>query len=108
MPTNVAFALCAFLAILALPLLLRLIGPNRLYGFRTLATLSNPELWYAANAFAGGALLVAAAVSAAFVWLRRAWFDLGVFTDLGAVVLPAIAAVIASFAYLRRRLHESR
>src|SRR5207249_11776864 len=48
MPTSVAITLCVFLAVIAAPLALRLVAPNRLYGFRTPATLSNPELWYSA------------------------------------------------------------
>ena len=52
---------------------------------------------------AGIALLIAAAISAALVWLRPAWFDLGIFTNLAAVTLPCIGAVVACFAYLRNR-----
>jgi uncharacterized membrane protein len=102
MPTSVALILCAFLAAISLPLALRLIGPNSLYGFRTPATLADRDLWYSANAFAGRALLVAAAFAASLVWFRPAWFDLGVFTNLAAVVLPCIGAVAVSFLYLRK------
>ena len=101
MPTGVALTICAFLAVIAIPLALRLVGPNRSYGFRTPATLSNPALWYSANAFSGRALIVAAALSAALVWFHPVWFDLGVFTNLAAIVLPCILAVGASFLYLR-------
>ena len=103
MPTNVALIICALLAIIALPLALRCVAPNALYGFRTPATMADRELWYSANAFAGRALLVAAALSAALVVFRPAWFDLGVFTNLAAVTLPCIGAVVACFAYLRNR-----
>jgi len=102
-PTTVALSICAGLAILALPLAFRLVGPNRLYGFRTRATLSDPGLWYSANALCGRALLVAAILSAALVWSHPSWFDLGVFTNLAAVVVPCTAALIASFLYVRYR-----
>ena len=103
MSTTAALALCAALAVIAVPLALRLVGPNRFYGFRTRATLSDRELWYSANAFAGWALLLAAFVSAALVWLRPSWFDFGVFTNLAAFVVPSIAAMVASFLYVRDR-----
>jgi hypothetical protein len=101
MPTTVALIICAVLAVISIPLALRWIRPNSFYGFRTPATLSDPDIWYPANAFAGWALLVSAALSAALVWFRPGWFDLGAFTNLAAIVIPSTAAVIASFLYLR-------
>jgi hypothetical protein len=43
----------ALLAALAVPLMMRRIGPNPLYGFRVEKTLQNPDIWYAANAYSG-------------------------------------------------------
>lgn len=40
-------------ALLSLPLALRLIGPNPVYGYRTSTSMASPELWYKANAYAG-------------------------------------------------------
>jgi hypothetical protein len=102
-PTNVALLLCAGLAVIAVPLALRWIGPNRLYGFRTRATLSDRELWYSANAFGGWSLLISAILGAALVILRPAWFDFGVFTNLAAIVGPTIVATLATFFYIRNR-----
>lgn len=102
MSTSVALIICAGLAIVSIPLALRWVGPNSFYGFRTPTTLANPYIWYSANAFAGWALLASAAASAALVWFRPGWFDLGVFTNLAAIVLPSAAAVTASFLYLRK------
>ena len=45
----------------AIPLYLRRVPPNALYGFRTSKTKSNPDIWYAANAQAGKDLMVAGA-----------------------------------------------
>lgn len=45
------------LAALGLPLALKLIAPNPLYGFRTEATLSSESVWYSANLQTGIALL---------------------------------------------------
>ena len=102
MPTSVALIICAALAIVSIPLAFRWVGPNAFYGFRTPTTLANPYIWYLANAFAGWALLVSAAASAALVWLRPGWFDLGDFTNLAAIVVPSATAVTASFLYLRK------
>ena len=43
--------------LLALPLLLGLIPPNRLYGVRTATTLADKRRWYDANRYAGWTLL---------------------------------------------------
>jgi hypothetical protein len=93
---------CAVTAAISVPMILRKIPPNPVYGFRTRLTLSKPEVWYPANAFSGWALLFAAALTLAALWVLpeatfgRPWTPLAVF--LG----PLIASVVASFVYLRR------
>jgi uncharacterized membrane protein len=37
----------------SIPLILRRVKPNRIYGFRTTKTLSDERIWYEANAYAG-------------------------------------------------------
>jgi len=92
----------AVLGLLALPLLLRWIPPNHFFGMRTATTLSRRDIWYSANAFAGGALLVASLVSmAAFAltpgrWLASAWAANSVF------LVPFAVAIVASYVHLRR------
>jgi hypothetical protein len=44
------------LSALSVPLILRKVGPNPLYGFRVKETLENPDVWYEVNAFAGRGL----------------------------------------------------
>jgi len=56
-------ASCVILSIVSIPLILRVVPPNGVYGFRVSATRS-PAIWYPANAFMGWALLVAAVMSA--------------------------------------------
>ena len=46
------------LSAISVPLILRKVGPNPLYGFRVKQTLENSEVWYAVNAFAGRGLFV--------------------------------------------------
>ena len=50
------------LAALALPLVLRRIPPNPLYGLRVPATFRDESVWYDANAASGRDMLVLAAV----------------------------------------------
>ena len=54
----------ALFALIAIPLVLRKVKPNVIYGFRTPTTLSNDVVWYETNAFFGWTLLAACAVSA--------------------------------------------
>jgi uncharacterized membrane protein len=43
---------------LSIPLIMEKVPPNYLYGFRTKKTISNKEIWYKANKYAGKDLLV--------------------------------------------------
>ena len=92
----------ALIGALAVPLLLRWIPPNRFYGMRTQTTLSRPDVWYSANAFAGGAVLIASLVSMAASalspadWFARPWAANSLF------LVPLAVAVIASYIHLRR------
>ena len=92
-------ASCVILAIVSIPLILRVVPPNGVYGFRVSATRS-PAIWYPANAFMGWALLVAAVMSAT-VLLRlpegvKRWLLWAAF------LLPVTGALVASFVYLER------
>src|SRR5687767_5853326 len=94
---------CAILAAFAVPLMLRLIPPNPIYGVRTERTLTRQATWFEVNAFAGRALLVAAGVAALLImlyqgtWLRPGWAQ-------ALVLLLAIAAAIAATLVFERRL----
>jgi hypothetical protein len=91
-------ASCVLFTIISVPLILRLVPPNGLYGFRNARTQSNPAVWYQANAFMGWALSVSATISASMLltlpaatkrWLLWAAF-----------LAPTFGAVVASFVYL--------
>lgn len=93
---------CGIVAAVSIPLILRLIGPNSIYGFRTPFTQSSPEIWYPANVFAGWALLIAATVSALALsllprsFVSRSWIPTFIF------LAPIVLAVLSSFMYLGR------
>jgi hypothetical protein len=97
------------LSVLSVPLILRRIPPNGLYGFRVKATLDDPDLWYAVNAYSGWRLLagglsaVAAAVGLAVVpGLTVDLYALGCLAITGTVL---VIGLIQTVLYLRRRLH---
>ena len=90
---------CAVVFVLCIPLVLRLVPPNRLYGFRTRKTLSSPEIWYRANVFSGYALMIAVAVTALIISCVPQ-----VSAEMCAAIFVALvlAATAASFAYVKR------
>jgi hypothetical protein len=85
-------------AVISLPLILRLVPPNGIYGFRTRATLSSRAAWYSANAFHGWALLGAAVIGATVLIVlpgtSKRW------TLWSAFVVPVACAIAVSLAYL--------
>ncbi len=60
-------AVAGVLALVAVPLALRKVPPNRIYGFRTPATLQNEKIWYRANALFGRDMIIASACSVAAI-----------------------------------------
>jgi SdpI/YhfL family protein len=93
-------ASCVLLVVISVPLILRLVPPNGMYGFRTEAARSTPAIWYQANAFMGWALSIAAIASTALLVLlpvtAKRWLLWAVFFG------PLAAAIVLSFAYLHR------
>lgn len=79
---------------LALPLWLRRVPPNGLYGARFGSALADPQVWYAINARAGrnlaviGAvyLILVAAIAVIPSWNRAAWL-------LGVTALLVLALI---------------
>jgi hypothetical protein len=93
-------ASCVLLVIISVPLILRLVPPNGMYGFRTGATRSTPAVWYQANAFSGWALSIAAVASAmllvALPLTAKRWMLWAVFFG------PIALATLLSFVYVGR------
>ena len=52
----------ALMIALAIPLIQGKVKPNSWYGFRITRTLSDPDIWYAVNAYAGKGLLAYGAI----------------------------------------------
>jgi uncharacterized membrane protein len=93
------------LAALSVPLILRRIGPNPLYGFRVKRTLEDPAVWYPVNAYAAKRLLVVGlviSVSGILLFFVPG-VDLLVYAlaNAGIAFVGLSSAVIQSFLYLR-------
>jgi hypothetical protein len=67
--TVMLLLLCALTAIAGVPLILKLIPPNELYGLHTERAMSRPEIWFEVNRMAGWALVAAAAITALAVMI---------------------------------------
>ena len=93
-------ASCVLLATISVPLILRLVPPNGVYGFRIALTRSNPAIWYAANAFMGWALLLAAVAGATLVAMLPATVKR--WMVWAAFFVPVFGAIVASFLYATR------
>jgi uncharacterized membrane protein len=91
---------CLLSAITSLPLALRMVPPNPLYGFRTRFTRSSPAIWYAANAFVGRLMLAGSVVSAMLLIYGPERYAAR-WTPVAIVVAPIALATLAGFVYLR-------
>ncbi len=100
----------AVLAILAIPLALRKVPRNVVYGFRTRTTLSSDRVWFETNAYFGRGLLAASFVGALLI---AALYGLGnslgrtfLPASVGALVGPLLVATVAAFRHSRRIARE--
>lgn len=91
-------ASCILFVAISVPLILHLVPPNGMYGFRTPATRSSPAIWYPANAFAGWTLLVASVASG--ILLLRLPVPVKRWQLWAAFLGPILAGVGLSFVYL--------
>ncbi|WP_425509584.1 SdpI family protein [Usitatibacter rugosus] len=93
---------CGIILVASIPLMLGLVPPNRLYGFRTRETLGNRDLWFRANRFAGFALFVAAGASSIVFLVQPEYASGRSLAGLLVLLLPLVTAIAACFVYLQR------
>ena len=73
----------------SIPLVIGVVPPNWIYGFRTAKTMSNPQIWYEANRHAGANLI------AAGVWTMVLCGGIvGRFGEKATAVLPLVLLVM--------------
>ena len=92
-------ASCVMWVIISIPLILKLVPPNGIYGFRIPATQASRAIWYPANAFMGWALSVAAVASGTLLFTLPATARRS--TLWAAFLAPLFAAIAASFVYVK-------
>ena len=91
-----------FIALASIPLILKMVPRNPIYGFRTPSTLTNDDLWFRANHFAGWAFLIAAVFSAVMLAIVHSEVRATPTYDIVIFAVPLVVATVASFVYLRR------
>jgi uncharacterized membrane protein len=93
------------LVLVAIPLALRKVRPNVIYGFRTRATLADEDVWYEANAYFGSRLIVACLCGAGAAWALYVLkpFPPDVFLPVSLLVLvaPTLVAAVATARYVK-------
>lgn len=95
------FVPCGAVAVASVPLMLKLVPPNRIYGFRTRQTLASPDVWFRANRFAGCALFIASGITAAIFAIRPELASGYEVAGVAVLLASLIVALGASFAYVR-------
>ncbi len=92
--------------LVAIPLVLRKVPRNVLYGFRTPTTLKNDKIWYEANAYFGRGLIAASIVSIPAILILyffvRSEPDLFLALSLAVLFIPSVIATIFTFVYIRK------
>ncbi len=88
----------------SLPMALRKVPPNGVYGFRTPKTMADARLWYDANQRAGINIIVAGVLALAVWGVLRMTVGLGRANFIGFPVLMALllASVVVSFVQLSK------
>ena len=93
------------LILIAIPLALRKVRPNVVYGYRTRATLSDEDVWYDANAYFGSRLIVACLCGAVAAWalyvLKPLPPDLFLPVSLVVLVAPTLVAAVATARFVK-------
>jgi uncharacterized membrane protein len=96
---------------LSVPLIRRKVRPNNWYGFRMRQTLTDPDVWYATNAYAGKCLLVVGVITVltAAGLYRVPGITLDAYAlACGGIILTALAVCVAcSFRHLAQLTHDS-
>lgn len=94
--------ICALVALAAIPLALRLIPRNPIYGLPTERALANDETWFRVNAFAGKALLVGSGFAALLVMVYNGTLLRSGWAQLFVVLICLGIAIAAAFVYDQR------
>ena len=101
----------SLILLLGIPLIMQKIKPNNYYGFRTKKTLSDEEVWYTANSFAGKMMVIigfiATLLSIGFMILLKNGNltlskDNAALIVLGLLLIPVLILTIACVLKIRK------
>jgi uncharacterized membrane protein len=92
----------AVIVLACIPLAMRLIPPNPIYGVRTRRTTADAALWYNVNAVAGQLLIAACGISAILLMMYQGTFLRSFWAQLFVFVIPIAAAVGATLYFERK------
>ena len=95
------FWIPAFLIIISLPLILGVVPPNHVYGFRTNKTLSDEKIWYKANKDCAFYFLASGVFLFLYLFLERFYPVLQKYFA-AAIPIVIIFAVIASLIHIKK------
>ncbi len=93
--------------VLGIPLYLKKVKPNDMYGFRTPKTMSDPEIWYAINSRGGFDFCIAGVVvmlgALLFRILLRSYPPQAILLANGGLLILALVVVIIRFVIALKR-----
>ncbi len=96
----------AIFALFAVPLVLRKVPRNAIYGYRTARTLESDEVWYPANAFFGWCMIASSLVSAVAIEIlySRASLEPNQFITASIIALagPIASAILLTHLRIRK------
>ena len=94
-------------SLVSVPLILRKVPRNRVYGYRTRTTLANDLLWYEANAYFGLRFLIGSILSACIAVALNLWRWILPATYLKVSILLLVAPAIISWLLTERYIRAS-
>lgn len=95
----------AVFAVISVPLILRKVPRNTIYGFRIRATLEDDYVWYEVNAYFGRGFLMASIVSA-FCMILVYFSDAVAAKDfmaasLVSLIIPQLIVILLTFRFIK-------
>jgi uncharacterized membrane protein len=97
---------CAVFSVVSIPLVLRKVPRNPVYGYRTRATLSDDKVWYEVNTYFGSRFLVASVLSACIAVAIHIWGGIPPATYLKVSVVLLVAPVVAAWLLTARFVRD--
>ena len=92
--------IAGLLAAICIPLIMRIVPPNAVYGFKTRRIMASESLWYRANFFGGWMLFAGAALGAVLLVIVPPGSLPSREYSVALLVVPVLAAALVSCVYM--------